>query len=108
MAQSCPTLCNPMDCSLPGFYVRGIFQARVLEWASITRHLQKVLMIKRSHVNLKGGTSLVEQWLGICLPMQGTRVRSLVRELRSHTAQGNQTCTQQLLKPGHPGTRAPQ
>ena len=28
--QSCPTLCNPTDCSLPGFYVHGIFQARIL------------------------------------------------------------------------------
>ena len=30
-AQSCLTLCNPMDCSLPGFSIHGIFQARVLE-----------------------------------------------------------------------------
>ena len=36
VAQSCPTLCNPMDCSLPGFSVHGIFQARVLEWVAIT------------------------------------------------------------------------
>ena len=34
--QSCPTLCDPMDCSLPGFSVRGIFQARVLEWVAIS------------------------------------------------------------------------
>ena len=33
--QSCPTLCDPMDCSLSGFSVRGIFQARVLEWVAI-------------------------------------------------------------------------
>ena len=31
VTQSCPTLCSPMDCSLPGFSVHGIFQARVLE-----------------------------------------------------------------------------
>ena len=36
VAQSCPTLCDPMDCSLPGFSVQGIFQARVLEWVAIT------------------------------------------------------------------------
>ena len=36
VAQSCPTLCNPMDCSLPGSSVHGIFQARVLEWAAIS------------------------------------------------------------------------
>ena len=34
-AQSCPTLSDPMDCSLPGSTVHGIFQARVLEWAAI-------------------------------------------------------------------------
>ena len=32
VAQSCPTLSNPMDCSPPGSSVHGIFQARVLEW----------------------------------------------------------------------------
>ena len=34
--QSCPTLCNPMDCSLPGFSVHGILQARTLEWVAIS------------------------------------------------------------------------
>ena len=35
VAQSCPTLCDPMACSLPGSSVHGIFQARVLEWGAI-------------------------------------------------------------------------
>ena len=35
VAQSCPTLCDPMDCSPPGSPVHGIFQARVLEWGAI-------------------------------------------------------------------------
>jgi len=35
-AQLCPTFCDPMDCSLPGFSVHGIFQARVLEWVAIS------------------------------------------------------------------------
>ena len=35
-AQSCPTLCNPMDCSLPGSSVHGILQARILEWVVIS------------------------------------------------------------------------
>ena len=34
--QSCPTLCNLMDCSLPGFSVHGILQARTLEWVAIS------------------------------------------------------------------------
>ena len=35
VTQSCPTLCDLMDCSLSGFSVHGIFQARVLEWGAI-------------------------------------------------------------------------
>ena len=35
VTQSCPTLRDPMDCSLPGSSVHGIFQARVLEWVAI-------------------------------------------------------------------------
>ena len=35
VAQSCPTLSDPMDCGLPGSSVHGIFQARVLEWVAI-------------------------------------------------------------------------
>ena len=35
VAQSCPTLCDPMDYSLPGSSVHGILQARVLEWGAI-------------------------------------------------------------------------
>ena len=36
VAQSCLTLCHPMDCSLPGSSIHGIFQARVLEWVAIS------------------------------------------------------------------------
>ena len=36
VAQSCPTLCDPMDCSLPNSCVHGIFQAIVLEWIAIS------------------------------------------------------------------------
>ena len=35
VTQSCPTLSDPMDCSLPGSSIHGIFQARVLEWGAI-------------------------------------------------------------------------
>ena len=35
VAQSCMTLCDPMDCSLPGSSIHGIFQARALEWGAI-------------------------------------------------------------------------
>ena len=35
VTQSCPTLCGPMDCNLPGSSVHGIFQAGILEWVAI-------------------------------------------------------------------------
>ena len=35
VAQLCPTLCDPMDCILPGSSIHGILQARVLEWGAI-------------------------------------------------------------------------
>ena len=36
VAQSCPTVCNPMACSLPVSSVQGIFQARILQWVAIS------------------------------------------------------------------------
>ena len=36
VAQLCPILCDPMDCSLPGSFIHWIFQARVLEWVAIS------------------------------------------------------------------------
>ena len=46
VAQSCPTLRDPMDCSLPGSSVHGMFQARVLEWGAIvfSIYLMKLLL----------------------------------------------------------------
>ena len=34
--KSCPTLCDPMDCSLLGYSVHGVFQGRILEWVAIS------------------------------------------------------------------------
>ena len=42
--QSCLTLCNPLNCSLPGSSVHGILQARILEWVAIS--LSKVRLVK--------------------------------------------------------------
>ena len=45
VAQSCPTLCDPMVCSLQGSSVHGIFQARVLEWGAIV--FSTILKLKK-------------------------------------------------------------
>ena len=41
VAQSCPTLSDPMDCSLLGSSIHGVFQARVLEWGAIAFSAQR-------------------------------------------------------------------
>jgi len=43
VAQSCPTLSDPMDCSLPGSSAHGIFQARELEWVAIVKAIKNIL-----------------------------------------------------------------
>ena len=45
VSQSCPTLCDPMDYSLPGFSAHGILQARILEWVAIFKsHVSDLVM----------------------------------------------------------------
>ena len=81
--QSCPTLCDPMDCSLPGFSVHGILQARTLEWVAISfsnAWKWKVKVKSLSRVRLLGtpwtvayqaplsmGFSRQEYWSGVPL-----------------------------------------
>ena len=53
--QSCPTLSNPMDCSLPGSSVQGIFQARVLEWVAIAFSIWSEWPLPKSLQTIKAG-----------------------------------------------------
>ena len=56
--QSCPTLCDPMECSLPGSSVCEIFQARVLEWGanafSARQHWESLVNQYCTHADLSG------------------------------------------------------
>ena len=52
VSQSCPTLCNPMDCSLLGSSVHGIFQVIVLEWVAISFFLQGNFPTQGSNLGL--------------------------------------------------------
>ena len=60
--ESCPTLSDPMDCSLPGSSVHGIFQARVLEWGAIafskSIFIHRYLILTRIMCNRKKSTNL--------------------------------------------------
>ena len=55
VAQSCPTLSDPMDCSPPGSSIQGIFQARVLEWGAIA-----FSGIKHYYSCLLGGQDIID------------------------------------------------
>ena len=54
VAQSCPTLCNPMDCSLPWSSIGGILQARILEWVAISLAGVNISFLRLSNVSLDG------------------------------------------------------
>ena len=65
VAQLCPTLSDPMDCSLPGSSVHGIFQARVLEWGAIA-FSNGSLMTGKMHIDRDLQWKLGE--MHICIP----------------------------------------
>ena len=57
VTQLCLTLCNPMDCSLPGSSVHGILQARILEWVAISFSRRSSQLRDRKHVSCVSGIS---------------------------------------------------
>ena len=62
VAQSCPTLSDPMDCSPPGSSIHGIFQARVLEWGAIAFSANQTNGLKKKKKkNQKTGLSKQEE-----------------------------------------------
>jgi len=55
VAQLCPTLCDPMDCSPPGSSVHGILQARIVEWVAISFSRGSSRLRDRTHVSRIAG-----------------------------------------------------
>ena len=55
VGQSCPTLHDPMDCSLPGSSVHGLFQARVLEWVVIAFSIWSEWLLSESLQTINAG-----------------------------------------------------
>ena len=52
VAQSCLTLSDPMDCSLPGPSIHGIFQARVLEWVAIAFSVKGSSIVNKGEIDV--------------------------------------------------------
>ena len=84
VAQSCPTLCDPVDYSLPGSSVHGIFQARILEWVAVS--------FSRGSLLLPNRASLVAQMVKNLSAMQKTRVQSLGLEDPSEKGMATHSC----------------
>ena len=64
LLQSCPTLCDPTDCSLPGSSVHGILQAKILEWVAIPSSRGSSQSRDRSCVSY---VSFIGRWV-LCSP----------------------------------------
>ena len=59
ITELCPTLSDPVDCSLPGSSIHGIFQARVLEWDAIAfSHIYVQLTLKQHGFELQVSTQM--------------------------------------------------
>ena len=67
VAQSCLTLSDPMDCSLPGSSIHGIFQARVLEWDAIAFSVKLIRPFQKSVVVVNSTviTAIKRWWLTV-------------------------------------------
>ena len=61
VTRSCLALCDPMDCSLPGSYVHGIFQAGILEWVAISSSRRSSWLRDRTCVSCIGSRILYHQ-----------------------------------------------
>ena len=108
VTQLCPTLSDPMDCSLPGSSVHGIFQARVLEWGAIAFSGKQQGNVEKRMNRVQEGkhTECRTQGLHPEGPGWGIRVRiRIVKSLRLlhtcfETAKATQPCA--VLRPGLP------
>ena len=90
VTQSCLTLCNPMNCSLPGSSVHGTFQARILEWVAI------------SFFNpLTQFSSVAQPCLTLCDPMDGSRPGLPVHHQLPKLAQTHDYRVSDAIQPSH-------
>ena len=98
---SCPTLCDPKDCSSPGSSVHGIFQVRVLEWVAISfsrrsswlRDWTQVSCIAGRHFTL-WATREATQPIGTCIESDTTEWLSIHTHTHTHTEAHVQTQSQ--------------
>ena len=93
VAQSCPTLRDPMDCSPPGSSAHGIFQARVLEWGAISSSYlsPNELRVVRVSVLKCYCVSLTKPLIVLCFPSAGC-FKNILLSLTSCKCMENIAC----------------
>ena len=87
VTQSCPTLCDPMDCSLPSSSVHGTFQARILKWFAISFSRGSSPCRDWNCISQVSCRQIVYRWVkGKPITCHKWKVKSLspVRSLQSH------------------------
>ena len=107
VTQSCPTLCDSMDCSPPGFSVRGISQARMLEWVTISFSRESSRCRDRTQVFELQAHSLpwatreaLSYGTFTFIPTNSVKVAELMKDVRSasyHITQSNYLSAEQSL-----------
>ena len=95
VAQLCLTLCDPMDCSLPGSSVHGIFQASVLEWGAIS-FSEGIRSVQFS--------SVAQSCLTLCDPMNCSMPSHPVHHQLPEFTQTHVNRVSDAIPPSHPGS----
>ena len=96
VTQSCPTLCDPMDCSSPGSSVHGILQARILEWVAVPSSRGSSQPRDGTQVSMPpavAGTffTTLPPWLPVLSMQSGVSVLLFMVQIRVHTHTQNHT-----------------
>ena len=114
VTQSCPILCDPMNCSVPGSSVHGIFQARILEWGSTPSSKGSfwprdwILYIFHGYVNslslrhLGNLSELTQFCPTLCNPMDCSMPGLPVHHLLPELAQNHVHWVTDSIQPSHP------
>ena len=96
VAQLCPTLCDPMDCSPPGSSIREIFQARVLEWVAISFSRRKKLQSTSQSQTLGRPVILMaccpSDPLLFWIPVTSLHLKTMLSKLMKCTGNCNDCC----------------
>ena len=110
VAQSCPTLCDPVDCSLQGSSVHGIFQARILEWVAIS-FSKRAQRVQINNQPIENGARKVKESMKVTVDSQKRFIHvspsSSAKFSLAHNLKKKRNCVRVKIRPKvkHSGRR---